>query len=171
MTLIQTRQEDILLKTNARYSYETPRLEKIVLNMGLGRGSKKEIAFIHLFFLALTGHKASSTYSSKAVLEMGIRRGALRGAKMTLRKKRALSFLEKLNTIYLPSEVAFKGILSNGKTGSHLHLQIKKPGALPEIQGTFVFSQLPPLDIAICMQNGDPTLFLSGLGFPFICSV
>ena len=170
MTFIQTRQEDILLKTNALQSHEAPRLEKVVLNIGLGEGSKKEIAFIHLFFLALTGYKASSTYSSKAVLEMGIRRGALRGSKMTLRKKRALSFLEKLNMIYLPNEVAFKGISNSGKTGRHIHLQIKKPGALPEVQGTFVFGNLPPLDIAICMQSGDPSLFLSSLGFPFICS-
>jgi large subunit ribosomal protein L5 len=110
MTWTQLRGEDLLLRTGLRNSLELPQLEKVVLHMSLGNYSIKEISILYFFLQSITGLKPSMTFSSKAVLGTGVRRGMLRGCKVTLRGEEALAFLERLNLLYLPKNPKFEGL-------------------------------------------------------------
>jgi large subunit ribosomal protein L5 len=100
----------------AAFSYrnrmEVPRLEKIVLNMGVGEGvtdSKKVDAAANEMAL-ITGQKPVIIKSKKSVATFKLREGMAVGCKVTLRRERMYEFLDRLVNIALPQVRDFRGL-------------------------------------------------------------
>lgn len=97
---------------NYRNRMEVPRLEKIVLNMGVGEGvtdSKKVDAAANEMAL-ITGQKPVIIKSKKSVATFKLREGMAVGCKVTLRRERMYEFLDRLVNIALPQVRDFRGL-------------------------------------------------------------
>jgi len=97
---------------NYRNRMEVPRLEKIVLNMGVGEGvtdSKKVDAAANEMAL-ITGQKPVVIKSKKSVATFKLREGMAVGCKVTLRRERMYEFLDRLVNIALPQVRDFRGL-------------------------------------------------------------
>ncbi|MEQ9199163.1 MAG: 50S ribosomal protein L5, partial [Rhodospirillales bacterium] len=89
-----------------------PRIEKIVVNMGVGEASadKKKIEGAVRDMTAITGQKPIVTRAKKSVATFKIREGMVIGCKTTLRKERMYEFLDRLVNIALPRVRDFRGL-------------------------------------------------------------
>ena len=99
---------------------QVPKLEKIVLNMGVGEGSqdrkKAEAAAEEL--TQITGQKAVITKAKKSIAAFKLRDGMMVGCKVTLRRDQMYEFLDRLITIALPRVRDFRGISPRSFDGS-----------------------------------------------------
>ena len=119
-----------------------PKIEKVIVNTGFGRQitsktseeQKKFINYILESLSAICGQKAVPTQVRKAISGFKIRKGMSIGAKVTLRKKKMIDFLERLIHITLPRTRDFQGIDSKSiDEKGNLTLSIKEHIAFPEI--------------------------------------
>lgn len=114
---------------------QVPKLEKIVINMGLGSAiqDKKllEVALNEL--TAITGQKALSTLSTKDISNFKLRKKMPIGARVTLRSERMYEFLERLIRIALPRIRDFKGVSSKLDGKGNYTLGITEQIIFPEI--------------------------------------
>ena len=96
-----------------------PRIEKIVVNMGVGSAiqEKKHLEAAVDAMTQITGQRAVSTISKKDIATFKLRKGMPIGAKVTLRKNRMYEFLDRLVTASLPRVRDFKGVKANGFDG------------------------------------------------------
>ena len=94
---------------------QVPRLEKIVLNMGVGEaaGDQKKLEAAVEEMRLISGQKPVKTLAKKAIAGFKIRAGLAIGCKVTLRKQRMYEFLDRLTTIALPRVRDFRGIPGN----------------------------------------------------------
>lgn len=94
---------------------QVPRLEKIVLNMGVGEaaGDQKKLDAAVAEMMLISGQKPVKTLAKKAIAGFKIREGLAIGCKVTLRKQRMYEFLDRLTTIALPRVRDFRGIPAN----------------------------------------------------------
>ena len=95
---------------------QVPKLEKIVLNMGVGEAvaDSKKINAAVKDLTAIAGQKPATTRARKSIAQFKLREGMVVGAKVTLRKDRMYEFLDRLITIALPRVKDFRGL--NGKS-------------------------------------------------------
>lgn len=102
------------LKERFGYSGDlaVPRLEKIVLNMGVGKASVdgKKLAAAIADMAALSGQKPATTRARKSIAQFKLREGTPIGCKVTLRRARMYEFLDRLTNIALPRVRDFKGV-------------------------------------------------------------
>ncbi len=108
----QTIRPKLQADFNYRNRMEVPRLEKIVLNMGVGEGvadSKKVTAAANEMAL-ITGQKPVVIKSKKSVATFKLREGMAIGCKVTLRRERMYEFLDRLVNIALPQVRDFRGL-------------------------------------------------------------
>ncbi len=114
---------------------QVPRLEKIVINQGLGIAvSDKKIIDTAINELTLiTGQKAVPTYSRKDISNFKVRKKMPIGARVTLRKDRMYEFLERLIRVALPRIRDFKGIDSKLDGKGNYTLGIEEQIIFPEI--------------------------------------
>lgn len=116
---------------------EVPKLEKIVINMGVGEaaadGKKLDAAVADM--TAISGQKPVRTKAKKAIAGFKIREGQAIGCKVTLRKARMYEFLDRLVTIALPRVRDFRGIPGNrGFDGrGNYAMGLKEQIVFPEI--------------------------------------
>ena len=116
---------------------EVPKLQKIVINMGVGEaaadGKKLDAAFADMMMIA--GQKPIKTISKKAIAGFKIREGQAIGCKVTLRRARMYEFLDRLVTIALPRVRDFRGLPGNkGFDGrGNFALGLKEQIIFPEI--------------------------------------
>jgi len=98
---------------------QVPRIEKIVINMGIGEGARNpDLLDQHAKELALiTGQKPLVTRARKSISNFKIRKGMTIGLKVTLRGARMYNFLYKLINIALPKVRDFRGLNSNSFDG------------------------------------------------------
>ena len=91
---------------------QVPKLEKIVLNMGVGEaaGDQKKLDAAVAELTLIAGQKPVKTVAKKAIAGFKIREGLPIGCKVTLRKSRMYEFLDRLVTIALPRVRDFRGI-------------------------------------------------------------
>jgi large subunit ribosomal protein L5 len=91
---------------------EVPKLEKIVINMGVGEaaGDQKKLDAAVAELMAISGQKPVKTLAKKAIAGFKIREGQAIGCKVTLRKARMYEFLDRLVTIALPRVRDFRGL-------------------------------------------------------------
>ena len=94
---------------------QVPRLEKIVINMGVGEaaGDQKKLDAAVAELTLIAGQKPVKTKAKKAIAGFKIRAGLPIGCKVTLRKQRMYEFLDRLVTIALPRVRDFRGIPGN----------------------------------------------------------
>jgi len=112
--------DEIKAKMLAEFGYtnvmRVPKLEKIVINMGVGEaaGDQKKLDAAVAELMLIAGQKPVKTLAKKAIAGFKIREGLPIGCKVTLRKSRMFEFLDRLVTIALPRVRDFRGI-PNGK--------------------------------------------------------
>ncbi len=116
---------------------QVPRLEKIVINMGVGEAAadQKRLDSAVAELALISGQKPIKTIAKKAIAGFKIRKGLAIGCKVTLRKARMYEFLDRLVTIALPRVRDFRGIPQNkGFDGrGNFALGLKEQIIFPEI--------------------------------------
>jgi large subunit ribosomal protein L5 len=133
--------EVVRQKLSAEFGYknpmEVPKLEKIVINMGVGEaaGDQKKLDAAVAELMAISGQKPVKTLAKKAIAGFKIRQGQAIGCKVTLRKARMYEFLDRLVTIALPRVRDFRGIPGNrGFDGrGNYAMGLKEQIVFPEI--------------------------------------
>ena len=116
---------------------EIPKLEKIVINMGLGevKENPKAIETAMADLEKITGQKPVVTKAKKSVANFKIREGMNIGCKVTLRETRMYAFVDKLFNIALPRIRDFHGVPANSFDGrGNYALGIKEQIIFPEIE-------------------------------------
>lgn len=151
---------------------QVPRLEKIVVNMGLGEAVREprllEIATDDLAII--TGQKAIVTKARKSIAGFKLRAGMPIGAKVTLRGSRMWEFLDRLLSIALPRIRDFRGLNPRAFDGDgNYTMGVTEQLIFPEIDYDKVQRQLG-MDITIvttARTNEEGFALLEALGFPF----
>lgn len=151
---------------------EVPRLDKIVLNMGIGEAvndtKKVRSAAEHLALIA--GQKPVITRARKSIATFKVRDGMPIGAKVTLRRDNMYEFVDRLVTIALPRVRDFRGL--NGKSfdgRGNFAMGIKEHIVFPEIEYDKV-EDMWGMDIIVCTTaktNEEAKALLTELQFPF----
>ncbi|MFC1624559.1 50S ribosomal protein L5 [Candidatus Omnitrophota bacterium] len=174
--LLQRYKEEIIPKLNEKFSYkntlQAPRLQKIVLNMGVGAGSEDikilERAMSDLSLI--TGQKACMTRAKKSIANFKIRKGVPVGCKVTLRGQRMYEFLDRLINVALPRIRDFRGVSANSfDQKANYSLGLKEQSIFPEIDIDKV-SNLQGMDVIINIRSNskeESYEFLRLLGMPF----
>lgn len=152
---------------------EVPKLEKIVLNMGVGEAKENskvlESAVADLTIIA--GQKPILTKAKKSVANFKLREGMPIGAKVTLRKEKMYEFADKLMNIALPRVRDFHGISDKGFDGrGNFSMGIKEQLIFPEIEYDKV-DKVRGMDIIfVTTANTDEEAreLLRFMGMPFI---
>lgn len=138
-TLQKDYKERIVPALTKEFSYSTvmqvPRLEKIVINQGLGAATqdKKLIDTAINELTAITGQKAVQTLSKKDISNFKLRKKMPVGVRVTLRRERMYEFLERLVRVALPRIRDFKGIDSKLDGRGNYTLGITEQIIFPEI--------------------------------------
>lgn len=167
---------EVVAKLVEEFNYssvmEVPKLEKIVINMGIGDAvqNSKVLDDAVEELEALTGQKAVVTKAKKAISNFKLREGMPIGAKVTLRGERMYFFLEKLIKVALPRVRDFRGISADSFDGrGNYTLGVKEQIIFPEISLDKV-KKLRGMDIVIVTTaNSDQEgrALLSAFGMPF----
>ena len=136
----QRYREEIRPKLRAEFNYanemQIPKLEKIVLNMGVGEatGDQKKLDAAVAELAAIAGQRPVKTVAKKAIAGFKIRKGLPIGCKVTLRKARMYEFLDRLVTIAMPRVRDFRGITGKGFDGrGNFAMGLKEQIIFPEI--------------------------------------
>ncbi len=115
---------------------EVPRLEKIVINMGVGEATqdKKKVETAAAEMELIAGQKPVITKAKKSIAQFKLREGMPIGVKVTLRRERMYEFLDRLVTIALPRVRDFRGLNPKSFDGrGNYALGIKEHIVFPEI--------------------------------------
>lgn len=139
-TLRKDYKERIIPKLVEHFGYKSvmqaPRLEKIVINQGLGRYSTADKKIIDVAIeelTAITGQRAVATYSKKDISNFKLRRKMPIGVMLTLRHDKMYEFLERLVRVVLPRIRDFKGIGSKLDGRGNYTLGVDEQIIFPEI--------------------------------------
>ena len=151
---------------------QAPRLEKIVVNMGVGEavqdGKRVDAAVQELSLI--TGQKPVVTRAKKSIATFKLRQGMPIGAKVTLRKERMYEFLDRLITIALPRVRDFRGVPANSFDGrGNYSLGLKEQIVFPEIDYDRV-DQVRGMDVVIvttAKTDDEARALLRGFDMPF----
>ena len=132
--------DEVRAKLQQEFGYtnpmQVPRLEKIVINMGVGEatGDQKKLDAAVDELTAIAGQKPVKTLAKKAIAGFKIRKGLPIGCKVTLRKARMYEFLDRLITIAMPRVRDFRGIQGKGFDGrGNFAMGLKEQIVFPEI--------------------------------------
>jgi large subunit ribosomal protein L5 len=149
-----------------------PRLEKIVLNMGLGEATQnpKILDSAVEELAAITGQKPVVTKSKKAIANFKLREGAPIGAMVTLRGERMYEFFDRLVNVTLPRVRDFKGVPDRSFDGrGNYSLGLREQVIFPEINLDKV-DKIKGLTVVVCTTartDADAKALLRALGMPF----
>tara|TARA_B100000427_G_C15481758_1_gene583354 strand:- start:587 stop:1132 length:546 start_codon:yes stop_codon:yes gene_type:complete len=131
---------------------QVPKLEKIVLNMGVGEATedRKRVDGAIEDLTRITGQKPVATRAKKSIAGFKLREGMVIGAKVTLRKDRMYEFLDRLVNIALPRVRDFRGIQGKCFDGrGNFAMGLKEQIVFPEIDYDQV-DRVRGMDIVIC---------------------
>ena len=149
-----------------------PRLDKIVINMGVGEASqdKKKIEPALQELGQITGQKALATYARTSIAAFKLREGMVVGCKVTLRRHRMYEFLDRLVTIALPRVRDFRGVSGRSFDGNgNYAMGLKEQIVFPEIDYDQV-DVIRGMDIIICTtasSDAEAKALLKGFNMPF----
>ena len=177
MARLQEHYEKVVRQTlvkEFKYSNEMqiPRLEKIVVNMGLGESGRetKKVEGALADLMAITGQKPVVTLAKKSIANFKLREGTTVGCKVTLRRDKMYEFLDRLVTIALPRVRDFHGISDNSFDGKgNYSLGLKEQIIFPEIDYDTV-DEIRGMDVAIvttAQTNEEGKALLKGFNMPF----
>jgi len=151
---------------------QVPKLEKIVVNMGVGEAVHNSKALDDALeeLTVITGQKPIATKAKKSIANFKLREGMPIGAKVTLRGERMYEFLDKLVSIALPRVRDFHGISGNAFDGrGNYTVGIKEQLIFPEINFDKI-SKVRGLDIVIvttAKTDEEGRALLTLMGMPF----
>lgn len=155
--------------------FEVPRLEKIVINMGVGEAAqdRKKIEGAVEDLTAITGQKPVVTRAKKSIAGFKLREGMVVGAKVTLRRERMYEFLDRLVTIALPRVRDFRGLNGRAFDGrGNYNMGLKEQIIFPEINYDRV-DKVRGMDITICTtakSDEEARALLEAFDLPFVKS-
>ena len=151
---------------------EIPRLEKIVLNMGVGEATEDRKALDGAVkdMTAIAGQKPVLTKAKKSVASFKVREGMPIGCKVTLRRERMYEFLDRLITMAMPRIRDFRGISSKSFDGhGNFAFGLKEQIVFLEINYDEV-DKIRGLDVIICTTaktDKEAKALLSAFNMPF----
>ena len=169
-------EERIVKAMTDRFGYknrlEVPRLEKIVINMGVGEGTndKKLVEKAASEMEAISGQKPVITKAKKSIAQFKLREGMPIGCKVTLRRDRMFEFLDRLVTVALPRVRDFRGLNPKSFDGrGNYAMGLKEQIIFPEINYDQI-EQVWGMDIIICTTantDDEARALLKAFNFPF----
>tara|TARA_B100000575_G_C22773398_1_gene459126 strand:- start:68 stop:619 length:552 start_codon:yes stop_codon:yes gene_type:complete len=164
--------QELKSKLGLKNIFEVPKIEKIIINMGIGEG-KDDSKLIDKALEDLTlicGQKAVKTKSKKAISGFKIREGMPLGVKVTLRNKIMYEFLDRLVNIAIPRIRDFRGLNSKSFDGNgNFSMGIKEHVIFPEINFDKIVKTMG-MDITICTSaknNNEAIELLKSFNMPF----
>ena len=168
--------EKIVKAMSDKFGYknamEVPRIEKIVLNMGVGEATqdKKKVEQAAQEMTKIAGQKAVITKAKKSIAQFKLREGMPIGAKVTLRRERMYEFLDRFVTIALPRVRDFRGLNPNSFDGrGNYATGLKEQLIFPEISYESV-DKIRGMDVIIATSaktDDEARELLRLFGFPF----
>ncbi len=162
----------LMSKFNYKSIMEVPKLEKIVINMGVGEAvaNAKALDIAVEELATITGQKPVVTRAKKSIAGFRLREGMPIGAKVTLRGERMYEFIDKLISVSLPRVRDFRGISKKSFDGrGNYTLGVKEQLIFPEIDYDKV-NKVRGMDIVIVTTaNTDEEAreLLTQFGMPF----
>ncbi len=174
---LKTHYEDVVVKElMEKFGYtnrmQVPKLEKIVLNMGVGEGvgDSKAVAIAAEELARIAGQKPVITKARKSIATFKLRDGMSVGTKVTLRKSKMYEFLDRLVTIALPRVRDFRGLSATSFDGrGNYAMGIKEHLVFPEIDYDKI-DRVWGFDIVICTtahSDEEARALLDGFNLPF----
>jgi large subunit ribosomal protein L5 len=168
-----TIREALQKEFNYANAMEVPKLDKIVINMGVGEAvnDRKKVDAAVADLTAISGQKPVVTKSKKSIAVFKLREGMAIGCKVTLRRDRMYEFMDRLVTIALPRVRDFRGL--NGKSfdgHGNYAMGLKEQLVFPEINYDKI-DEVRGMDIIICTTaktDAEAKSLLRGFSFPFI---
>ena len=163
---------ELIKKHNYKSTMECPKVEKIVINMGVGEAvaEPKHLEDAVAELTMLSGQKPIITKAKKSIANFKLREGTPIGCKVTLRGQRMDEVLDKLLNISLPRVRDFRGVSNTAFDGrGNYTLGIKEQIIFPEIEYDKV-SKVRGMDIVIVTSaktNEEAKELLTELGMPF----
>jgi large subunit ribosomal protein L5 len=159
-----------------RFGYDNPmqipRLDKIVLNMGVGEATQdqKKLQAAVSELALISGQKPAVCRARKSVANFKLREGMPIGCKVTLRGQRMYEFLDRLINIALPRVRDFRGVSPRSFDGrGNYAMGVKEQIVFPEINYDDV-DEIRGLDVVICTtarSNEEARALLEGFQMPF----
>ena len=159
-------------KFNYKNDLEIPKLEKIVINMGVGEAVKdsKKIEVAVRELAAISGQKPVVTKSKKANASFKLREGMPIGVKVTLRKNKMYEFIDRFVNVALPRVRDFRGVNPKSFDGNgNYALGLKEQFVFPEIEYDNVDSVrgMDIIFVTSAKSDDEGKELLSGFDFPF----
>ena len=151
---------------------QVPKLEKVVLNMGVGEAvaDSKKVKTAAADMALIAGQQPVITYASKSIAGFKVREQMPLGCKVTLRKARMYDFIDRLVNIALPRVRDFRGLNPKSFDGNgNFAMGIKEHIVFPEIDYDKV-DQMWGMDIIVCTTartNEEALALLQAFNFPF----
>jgi large subunit ribosomal protein L5 len=152
--------------------FQVPRLEKVVINMGVGEGKEnaKVLDFATADLQAIAGQKPVITRAKKSIANFKLRENVPIGCKVTLRGPRMYEFLDRLVNVALPRVRDFKGVPPKGFDGrGNYNMGLKEQVIFPEIVYDKV-DKVRGMDITMvttARTDEEAKALLTHLGVPF----
>ena len=174
--LRQTYLDDVRPQLQERFGYSSPmqlpRLEKIVLSMGVGEAKTNSRALEEAMgqMALIAGQRPAITRARKSIAQFKLREGMAIGCKATLRGARMWEFLDRLQSVALPRIRDFRGINPEGFDGrGNYNLGLREQTIFPEIDYDSV-DQVRGLNVTItttAATDEEARVLLQALGMPF----
>jgi large subunit ribosomal protein L5 len=162
----------LLQEFGYKNALEVPKIDKIVLNMGVGDAvsDTKKVTSAAADLALIAGQKPVITHARKAISTFKVRENMPIGAKVTLRKTRMYEFLDRLVTVALPRVRDFRGLDPKSFDGrGNYALGVKEHIIFPEIDYDKTEAMLG-LDIVVCTTartDAEAKALLREFNFPF----
>lgn len=167
-TVLPTLKKELKKNVNA-----LPRLEKVVVNMGIGSlvtGGQKDYSLLEKHLTLITGQKPVLSKSRKAISNFKLREGQAVGLTVTLRGQRMYDFLEKLIHVVLPRVRDFQGLKPKSiDHAGNFNLGLREQTLFPEIIQDDVI-KTHGVQVTVVTKSESPEdslLLLQTIGFPF----
>ncbi len=164
--------EALTKKFGYKNHMQIPRLEKIVLNMGVGEATadRKKVDNAAADLALIAGQKPIMTRSTKSIASFKVREGMTLGTKVTLRGDRMYEFLDRFVTIALPRVKDFRGLNPKSFDGrGNYACGLKEHIVFPEIDYDKV-DEILGMDVIVCtsaITDDEARELLRGFNFPF----
>ena len=177
-TRLQKQYQDVIVPALLKeFGYknkmEIPKLDKIVLNMGIGEATEDRKALEGALkdMEAISGQKPILTHSKKSIATFKLRAGMAIGCKVTLRREKMYEFLDRLITMALPRVRDFRGVSAKSFDGhGNYAMGLKEQIVFLEINYDTV-DKIRGLDIVIgttAKTDKEAKALLAGFGMPFM---
>ena len=163
---------ELMERFSFKNRYEVPRLEKVVLNMGVGEGTTnpKAVESAAADLAAITGQKPLIIKAKRSVAGFRLRAGMTVGCKVTLRGDRMYEFVDRLLSIALPRVRDFRGLSRKSFDGrGNYSLGLDEQLIFPEVDYDKI-DKIRGMDITIVTSASNDELgevLLEAMGFPF----